>query len=158
MDFINKTVCNKIVRFFLVSGLNTVFGYGLFALLVLIGLHYTIAGLVATVLGVLFNFKSIGLLVFKTNRNVVVFKFIGVYGINYVISILLLTVLEQSGIDAFLGKELFQITNLLIITAPRANACIGGAILIVPMGLLAYALNHRFVFGVVETAGSQKLK
>jgi putative flippase GtrA len=149
---------NRIVRFFLVSGLNTAFGYGLFAFLIFIGLHYTVAGLVGTIIAILFNFKSTGLLVFGTNRNGIIFKFFGVYGINYLLSIALLTVLERSGIDAFLGRELFHLTNLLILTAPRANTCIGGAILIVPMGLFAYALNHRFVFSAPEAVTSQKIK
>ena len=143
---IRKVLRNKIIRFFFVGGINTVFGYSLFALLIFIGLHYTIAGLIATVLGILFNFKTIGLIVFNNNNNRILYKFIGVYGINYVISILLLTLLEQSGIDTFLSKEFFQITNLLIFKIPRINACIGGAILVIPMGLFAYALNHHFVF------------
>lgn len=143
---ISKVLRNKIIRFFLVGGLNTIFGYGVFALLIFIGLHYTIAGLFATVLGVLFNFKTIGIIVFNNNNNWIIFKFIGVYGINYVISILLLTFLEQSGIDSYLSKILFQVTDLMIFKNPRAITCIGGAILLIPIGLFAYALNHFFVF------------
>lgn len=137
---------NKIVRFFLVSGLNTVFGYGLFAVLVLIGLHYAIAGFIATVCGVLFNYKTTGVLVFKNNKNSMIFKFFGVYAFNCALSVGLLTLLERSGIDAFLSESLFRITSLLLFMNPRINTCIGGAILILPMGLLAYSLNHFFVF------------
>jgi putative flippase GtrA len=137
---------NKVLRFFLVSGLNTAFGYGLFAFLIFIGLHYAIAGLIGTIIAVAFNFKTIGMIVFNNNNNRRIYKFMGVYGINYVISILLLTVLEQSGIDTFLSNELYQSTNILLFKIPRVNACIGGALLVIPMGLFAFALNHRFVF------------
>jgi putative flippase GtrA len=143
---ISKVLKNKIIRFFLVSGLNTAFGYGLFALLIFIGLHYTIAGLIGTILGILFNFKTTGLLVFESNKNRLILKFIGVYGINYVISMSLLTLLERSGVDAFLSLSLLQVAGVSLLKNPRINACIGAAILIIPMGLFAYALNHRFVF------------
>jgi hypothetical protein len=75
-----------------------------------------------------------------------------------VISILLLTVLEQSGIDTFISKELFQITNLLLFKIPRVNACIGGEILVIPMGLFAYTLNHRFVFAKSKMLPAQDTK
>jgi putative flippase GtrA len=137
---------NKIIRFFLVSGLNTAFGYGLFAILILLGLHYAIAGFITTVCGVIFNYKTIGVLVFKNKKNTLILKFLGVYGINYVIGMLLLTFLERSGIDAFISSSLFQVVSFQIINTPRVNTCVGAAILVMPMGLFAYALNHLFVF------------
>jgi putative flippase GtrA len=158
MDLTKNIFGNKIVRFFLVSGLNTAFGYGLFAFLVYFGLHYIIAGFVATILGILFNFKTIGLLVFGNKKNGLILKFIGVYGINYVISMSLLTLLERSGIDILLSSWLYRITDLLIFRVPRTNACIGAAILILPMGLFAYYLNHRFVFAKPKLLAAQDTK
>lgn len=146
MRQISKLLKNKIVRFFLVSGLNTAFGYGLFFILIFIGLHYAIAGLVTTILGILFNFKTTGVLVFGNNKNKLILKFIGVYGINYAVGMLLLTVLERSGVDASLSATLFQIVHYSLLKNTRVNACIGATILAIPMGLLAYFLNHRFVF------------
>lgn len=143
---IAKGLRNKIIRFFLVSGLNTAFGYGLFYLLVFIGLHYAIAGLITTILGILFNFKTTGMLVFGNNKNKLILKFIGVYGINYAVGMFLLTVLERSGVDALLSATLFQIVHNSLLKNTRINACIGATILAVPMGLFAYFLNHRFVF------------
>jgi putative flippase GtrA len=142
----NWLLKNRIIRFFLVSGLNTAFGYGLFSFLVFTGLHYTVAGLIATICGILFNFKSTGLLVFGNRKNGMIFKFIGVYGINYVIGMSLLTLLERSGIDTFFASKLFHYTDLQLFNGARVDACIGAAILVLPMGLFAYALNHRFVF------------
>lgn len=106
------------------GGLNTAFGYGLFALLIYVGLHYALASFICTILGILFNFKTIGSLVFKNKNNMLIFKFLGVYGINYILSVLFLAIFKHFGINEY----------------------IGGAILIVPMGLFAYVLNHYFVF------------
>ena len=146
-QILGKVLRNKIVRFFLVSGLNTAFGYGLFALLIFAGLHYTLAGLITTVCGVLFNFKTIGLLVFNSKRNAIIFRFFGVYAINYFISIGLLTILERSGIDASISLKFFQATSLVLFQNPRAHTCIGAAILVIPLGLFAYALHRFLVFG-----------
>jgi len=121
---IKKLFHNKIIRFFLVGGLNTSFGYGLFSLLIYIGLHYTLASFICTILCVLFNFKTIGSLVFKNKNNVLIFKFLGVYVINYILGILFLSIFKHFGVNEY----------------------IGGAILIVPMGLFAYVLHHYFVF------------
>jgi putative flippase GtrA len=155
---ISKLLRNKIIRFFLVSGINTAFGYGLFSFLVFIGLHYAIAGLIGTILGILFNFKTTGLLVFGSNKNGLIIKFIGVYGINYVISMSLLTLLERSGLDSFLSLSLLQVADVSLLKNPRINACIGAAILIIPMGLFAYTLNHRFVFTKPKLFPAQDIK
>ena len=149
---IKKLLQNKIVIFFLVSALNTLFGYSLLATLILIGLHYSVAGGVALVIGVLFNFKTIGGLVFKNKNNKVIFKFFGVYGINYILSIGLITLLERSGIDSSISSKLFQITNMKIFVNPRVDACIGAAILVVPIGFFSFALNHYFVFNKPKTS------
>ena len=121
---IQHALNNKLTRFFLVSGLNTVFGYGLFAVLLFVGLAYPFALLVSTIAGILFNFKTIGNLVFKSNDNKLILKFIGVYGVTYLSSLGVLTLLKQLDINLYLGYML----------------------LVVPMGLLAFLLNKKFVF------------
>jgi len=115
---------NKLFRFFLVSGLNTVFGYGLFALLIYGGLHYPIALFISTIAGILFNFKTIGSLVFESKNNKLIFKFFGVYGITY----------------------LCNVAGLAFLKNLQLNTYIAGAILVIPVGLLTYVLNKKFVF------------
>jgi putative flippase GtrA len=115
---------NKLIRFFLVSGLNTVFGYGFFALLIFIGLSYPLALFLGTIAGILFNFKTIGGLVFNNQNNLLIFKFFGVYGITYLCNLGGLALLKSFDINTYLG----------------------GAILIIPVGLLAFLLNRTFVF------------
>jgi putative flippase GtrA len=123
-DYYKKIINNKIVRFFLVSGLNTVFGYGLFALLIYVGLHYALVTFIATVITLLFNFKTTGLLVFKNKKNGLILKFVGVSGIRYVVTVLFLAIFKNYGINEYIGQ----------------------AILIIPVGFLGYFLNHYFVF------------
>ena len=61
---VNLIKKHKFVRFLLVGVLNTLFGYFSFATLIIIGLDYKLAALLATIIGVLFNFQTTGRLVF----------------------------------------------------------------------------------------------
>jgi putative flippase GtrA len=114
----------RFVRFLVVGGINTVFGYSVYAFFIYIGLHYSLAALFATILGVLFNFKTTGKIVFDNSNNSLLLKFIGVYLITYLISL------------AFLkGLVLLKI-----------NLYLAGALVILPNAVIAYLLNKRFVF------------
>lgn len=125
---ISKLLNQQLIRFFLVAGLNAAFGYGMFALLIYLGLHYSMAVLISTIMGVLFNFKTYGLLVFNSKDNKLIFKFISVYIILYLCNI--------GGIASF---EYIGIGNYM-----------GGMLMLVPVGLLGFLLNKKFVF--IQTA------
>jgi len=119
---------SRLFKFLLVGGLNTLFGYSLFAVLIYAGLHYTVAVFIGTIIGVVFNFKTTGKLVFKSHDNSLILKFFGVYGVIYLLNIIGLYLLEKISIDIY----------------------IAGMILILPMALVSFGLNKRFVFkGVV---------
>ena len=110
----------------MVGGINTLFGYGLFALFIFLEFHYAIASFLATALGVLFNFKTTGVLVFRNKDNRLLFRFFGVYGVVYVINVLMLKVLGNVGFHMY----------------------IAGALAIIPLAVLSFVLNKLFVFGV----------
>lgn len=112
------------VRFVLVGIMNSAFGYGCFALFLYLGLHYTAALLLATIVGVLFNFKSTGALVFGSRENHLIFRFIACYAVVYLVNIAGIKVFSSQGVAPY----------------------VSGAILIVPMAVLAFVLNKRFVF------------
>ncbi len=114
----------RFLRFLAVGVLNSLFGYWCFALLLYLGVHYAVALFFATVVGVLFNFKTTGYLVFKSKDNRLIFRFVATYVIVYAINVPSLKILSLVGIDMYYG----------------------GALLIFPMAVLAYILNKRFVF------------
>lgn len=115
---------NQFVRFLLVGVLNTAFGYGCFALLLLLGLHYSFALAISTALGVLFNFKSTGALVFGSRDNRLILRFVGTYVVVYFCNLLGIRLLVQAGL----------------------TPAVAGALLVLPAAVLAFALNKRFVF------------
>lgn len=115
---------NQLARFVFVGIVNSLFGYSCFALLLYVGLHYSYALLLATILGVIFNFKSTGILVFGSHDNRLIFRFFCSYTFIYFVNTIGIEVFSHIGITPY----------------------ISGAILIVPMATLAFILNKRFVF------------
>jgi putative flippase GtrA len=105
-----------IARFLAVGFLNTVVGYGIYSLLVLLDIPYLFALLMATIMGVIFNYFSIGRLVFKSRGGLFVFaKFITAYSVVYSINATALDVLiKQFQFNPYLGQVLCVPLSVMI--------------------------------------------
>ena len=114
----------RFIRFLAVGVLNTAFGYGVFVACLWLGMHYALAGAISTLLGVLFNFKSTGSLVFGNKGNRKLPHFVAVYALIYLVNVVALGVMLQFGIPEWLG----------------------GLILLLPSAILSYVLTRQFVF------------
>lgn len=115
----------QFVSFLLVGVLNTLVGYGLYAFFVWVGFNYIWAPFFSTVLGILFNFKTIGVIVFQSHNNRLIGKFFGVYAIVYICNVLGLKCLAVCGVE---------------------NMYLSGAVLVLPLALLSFILNKKWVF------------
>ncbi len=115
----------QFIKFLFVGGINTAFGYGVFALFTFLNFHYVISTLLATILGILFNFKTTGCIVFKNNNNRLIFRFVAVYGVIYGFSVLSLKLLLILGLE---------------------NLYINYLILLLPNALLSFYLMKKVVF------------
>lgn len=92
----------RFIRFLAVGGLNTLVGYLIFATLILIGLPTPAAIVLATVLGVLFNYVSTGGIVFR-DRTGRLWRFVAVYVVQTGLNIGGVTALERAGIHPLIG-------------------------------------------------------
>ena len=115
----------RFTKFLFVGALNTLFGYGVFAVFNYLNFHYTLSTLLATILGILFNFKTTGIIVFKNNDNKLLIRFISVYVFMYFFAILELKVFT-----------LFNFHNMYL----------NYAIILLPNALMSYILMKHFVF------------
>jgi len=114
----------KFITFVVVGIMNTLFGYSLFALFIYLKVHYSLAVLLATVLGILFNFKTIGRLVFRNSNNLLIFRFVGVYGVTY----------------------LLNVTALRVFDSFKVNMYAAGMLLLVPIAVISFLLQSKYVF------------
>lgn len=102
----NGSIAAKLLRFVGTGVVNTIFGYAVYAALILLGLPYLTALLVATVLGVAFNYFSFGRMVFDGHMNGRVFsKFLLAYSLIYAVNAGLLHLFTVSwGLGPYLGQ------------------------------------------------------
>ena len=119
-----KDICEKyhlswqFVKFLFVGFINTVFAYSIFSFFIFITL-------LAQILGILFNFKTTGGIVFKNSDNNLVFKFFVVYGFMYFVTVLELKIFTM-----------FSLNNMYI----------NYALIVLPNAMISYMLMKCFVF------------
>jgi len=115
----------QLVRFLIIGSMNTAFAYGIYAFFIFVGLHYTLAVLLSTIIGICFSFKTLGTLVFDNPDNMLIFKFFAVYGMCYFINIGLLRLISRSLIP---------------------NLYIAGLVTCFIVALISFCLNKWVVF------------
>ena len=114
----------QLVRFLVVGGINTVFGYSVFFVLTWLGMRYPLAIGLATIAGIAFNFQSVGRLVFDGAPRSRFWRFVGVYCLIYLLNL--------GGVRALLGAG--------------ASIYVANGIVLLPLSVLAFLLNRRYVF------------
>lgn len=131
-DFLKRYFEPQFIRFVLVAMLNTAFGLFINYLFLFIFEHifklnhaYVFSNFFATIVSILFNFKTYGILVFKNKDNKLLFRFLAVTTFTYLVNIGGIALLEH------LGSQ----NNYLNLT-----------VMAVPVGLLNYVLNSKFVY------------
>jgi putative flippase GtrA len=127
IDFFYK---KQFVRYLCVGMLNTLFGYFVFASLIYFGMHYVFASLLSTSLGVVFNFKTFGKIVFKNSKNDLLGRFIFCYVCIYVLGI------STIKLGTYFSPNIYLI---------------GGMATTVTI-VVAYFLNNYFVFSGTKAA------
>jgi putative flippase GtrA len=113
----------KFFKFLFVGAFNTLFAYTIYAILVTIGIIPNIALFLQYILGVLWNFKTTGIIVFKNNNNRLIFKFIASYILTFVVNSILLNILIR-----YINDYLAQ------------------AVLVLPIAILSFLIFKFWVF------------
>lgn len=96
----------QFARFLVVGAVNTAFGYGVFAGLVLLGVGATIALIAAYVVGVPFNFLTTGRFVFKPSGARAFARFVAAYGLVYLFNLGLFELLRLAGAGPLVAQAL----------------------------------------------------
>jgi putative flippase GtrA len=114
----------QFIRFMIVGGVNSLFGFAVYSIAIVSGLTIWISLLLGTLLGIFFSFVTTGAYVFRKLSAVRLPSFFichfFIFGINLIL------------IDSLL----YLLPNKILIQL----------ILLFPMSLLAYFLSSRFVF------------
>ena len=119
-----KRVDRKFMKFLFFGALNTAFGYSVYALFVTLHASHNVALTIQYILGVFWNFKTTGTIVFKNHDNSLILRFFLSYVFTYSINLVCLNILVRLGI----GKYLSQ------------------AIMVLPIAILSFLSFKTFVF------------
>lgn len=118
-----KKIDEKFLKFIFVGILNTAFSYFLYAVFIFIGLMPNIALFFQYILGIIWNFKTTGTIVFKNNNNKLFIKFLLSYIFTFIINSVFLYILTE-----FLNDYLSQ------------------ALLILPVAMISFIIMKYWVF------------
>ncbi|MTV31662.1 hypothetical protein GJ654_11730 [Rhodoblastus acidophilus] len=124
----------RVLRFLVVGGLNTAFGYGLYYALLRLSGSAMFALTLGTVLNVLFNFMTTGALVFRRMEGHRLVRYLGVYVLVY----------------------LYNAAGLILLLAVKVDPALAGLLLLPGAVVLSYLLNRSFVFNARPGAGHEK--
>ena len=128
---IGRALAHRPLRFLFVGGLNTVFGYVVFAGFLLLGFSPSRALALATILGVAFNFVTSGTLTFGSRDMKRLPSFCLTYAILFVINLLALHGLVAAGV----------------------RPAIAQAIIVLPLAALSYVIQRDLVFRIRPHGG-----
>ena len=94
------------MRFLATGVLNAAFGYGLYAIFVLLGVPYLLALALATAIGICFNFVTFGRLAFRATLTAAIFaRVLAGYGLSLAFNMGLLWLLrQQAGLDPYTAQ------------------------------------------------------
>ena len=118
-----KNIDEKFLKFLFVGFLNTAFSYFIYALFITFGLVANLALFLQYLIGVLWNFKTTGTIVFQNKNNKLIFKFVASYIVTFLINSALLKMLIK-----------------------YVNEYLAQALLILPVAMLSFLILKYWVF------------
>ena len=104
----------QLINFLIVGMINTIVGYSLYVFFIYLGVNYALAIFFSTILGVLFNFKTIGKFVFENDDNSLLTKFFLAYVITFVINVSIVFKLRNFGYDDYTAGLIAIIISAII--------------------------------------------
>ncbi len=125
LAFIQKLVDNSLLKFLLVGVLNTIVGYLIFTVIYYLINQTNLSIFIATILGVLFNYKTYSSIVFKSKNNKLILRFILCYTIIMFFQMFLIKIFTFFGFD-----------NIYLISG----------FITLPMAIVSYFCMKFFVF------------
>ena len=118
----------QLMTYYLVGALNTAFGYGVYALLVFVGVNMFLAQLIATVVGVIFNYFTYSRCVFRDASGSV-----------------------RQFIIAYVGQYLVNLGSLVALSRVIGDPYIAGLAALLVTSVVFYVLLKEWVFRVARS-------
>lgn len=119
---INRSHAERIIRFVGAGVVNTLFGYSVFAALVLIGTHPQVALIIQFIVGVIWNYQVHARYVFSVQG----YNRLPVYAVSYVViyafNAVLLWALLRLGLDPYIAQAMALVPTVVLSYILISNA------------------------------------
>lgn len=117
IKFIKKLFSYRWIRFLFVGGINTIIGYGSYALLIFLKTNYLLATTLSTIIGVINSYVWNRKFTFKSNKSIKkeIPKFASVYLISYCAGMIIIyTLVSKLNMNQYLAGLLNLVSTTLI--------------------------------------------
>ena len=114
---ISPLIADQRIRFLLTGGINTAVGYGTFAFLIFTGVHYLVANVISTSVGVTCSYILNKYFTFQKKEKSIseVFRFVSVYAASFVLwNVLLFVLVDKMSLSPYWAGILNLIFTTLI--------------------------------------------
>jgi putative flippase GtrA len=115
---------SQLFKFIVTGSINTLFYYLVYSIFIFLEFSYHLSVLFATLIGVLFSFKTFGKFVFNNEDKSLIYRFISIYIVLYILNI----------------SFIFIFDNYL------NNYYISGFFATILCAIFSFILNKKFVF------------
>lgn len=117
---------NRLIRFYIAGAINTLLSYCIFSALIYLGIVYWLAVIICYALGLVINYKTIKSIAFNDSSKQSLRNFFFI----------------------FCGTCLLNIGSLKVLIDLGINAYVAAWIVVIPISLLSYILNKKYVFNI----------
>tara|TARA_R110001606_G_scaffold396457_2_gene570612 strand:- start:1103 stop:1489 length:387 start_codon:yes stop_codon:yes gene_type:complete len=101
-----------LLRYVAIGSFNTAFGYGIYCLMLAMGLNFAAASLVSLIFGIILSFVTLGRYVFLTQLEGRFAKFLLVWAVLYLFNIAIIAAIMRFNADAYLAGLIAAIPTL----------------------------------------------
>jgi putative flippase GtrA len=101
-----------LLRYIVIGSFNTVIGYGIYCLMLAVGMNFAGASLVSLIFGIMLSFLTLGRYVFLSQLEGRFAKFILVWAILYIFNVATISAIIHFGADAYIAGLIAAVPTL----------------------------------------------
>lgn len=101
-----------LLRYIIVGSFNTMIGYGVYCLMLVVGMNFAGASLVSLIFGILLSFLTLGRYVFLSQLEGRLAKFILIWAVLYIFNIAAISAIMHFGADPYIAGLIAAVPTL----------------------------------------------
>ena len=101
-----------LLRYIVIGSFNTMIGYGVYCLMLAVGMNFAGASLVSLIFGIMLSFLTLGRYVFLSQLEGRFTKFILVWAVLYIFNVAAIAAIMHFGADAYIAGLIAAVPTL----------------------------------------------